>query len=162
MTLRIYLIRHALAAVRDGDRWPDDNERPLTKVGVRYFKKVAEGLEQAAPVPDRVLSSPSLRAWQTAELLTDIGWPSPEVLAALLPGGEPREVVGALPREGRVALVGHGPDLGRLASFLLTEDADRLSIEVKKGAVIAIEIDSDTAQASLKWLASPSMLRRMR
>lgn len=162
MTLRLHLVRHAPAASRDDEQWPDDNERPLSRAGVRYFKQVAAGAARAAPVPDIVFSSPSLRTWQTADLLTGIGWPSPRVLACLLPGGEPRDVVEALPRgDARVALVGHAPDLGRVASLLLAGDPDLLSIEMKKGAVLTIEVGGVGERALLKWLAPPAMLRRM-
>ena len=161
MTLSLYLVRHAEAAERDAERWPDDNERPLTKVGVRSFKKVAAGLALTTSVPETALSSPSLRAWQTAELLAKIGWPSPEALAHLLPGGDPQGVVAALPEDGRVALVGHAPDLGRIASLLLTGDPDRLTVEMRKGSVLTLDVDRSTATASLKWLAQPSMLRRI-
>lgn len=161
MTLRLHFVRHAPAATRDDEQWPDDNARPLTREGIRSFKKVVAGVALTMPVPETVFSSPALRAWQTAELLTEIGWPSPEALAHLLPGGAPEDVVAALPADGRVAMVGHAPDLGRIASLLLTGDPDLLSIEMKKGAVLTIDIDRATASASLKWLAQPSMLRRI-
>lgn len=161
MTLRLSLVRHAPAATRDDEQWPNDSERPLTREGVRYFKKVISGLAQTSPPPDTVFSSPSLRAWQTAELLTAIGWPPPEVLAALLPGGGLSDILSALPDDGRLALVGHAPDLGRVASLLLTGDPDRLLIEMKKGAVLTLDIDRATARASLKSLVQPSTLRRI-
>ena len=161
MTLRLYLVRHAIATERDDAQWPDDSERPLIREGVRSFKKAAVGLATIASIPDAVFSSPARRAWQTAELLTGIGWPSPEVLAALLPGGDPRDILTTLPADGQIALVGHAPDLAQLASLLLSGAADVPSIEMKKGAVLALEVDQTTASASLKWLAQPSMLRRL-
>lgn len=161
MSLRIYLVRHAPAATRDNEQWPDDDERPLTREGTRYFKKVITGLGAALTAPGTVLSSPSLRAWQTADLLTEIGWPSPEVLAALLPGGEASEVLASLPNEGRVALVGHAPDLGRIASLLLTRDPDLVSIEMKKGSVTVLDLDQEGARATLKSVTQPSLLRRI-
>jgi len=161
MTLRLHLVRHALAATRDDERWPDDNGRPLTKEGVRYFRKVAAGVARAMPAPATVLSSPSLRAWQTAELLVEAGWPSPEAFTALLPGGDPNEVTSALPDDGRLALIGHSPDLGRIASLLLTGDPDQLSVEMKKGAILTVEFERETGRATLKSLAQPTMLRRV-
>lgn len=156
----LYLVRHATAFPRDGERWPEDSERPLTREGVKYFRRVVLGVAHLPP-PDAVCSSPWLRAWQTGDLLTEAGWPAPQVLAPLAPGGDPREVVSALPSAERVALVGHAPDLSRLASFLLTGDADLVSIEIKKGGVVALDWDQVLGRATLKWHVAPGLLRRL-
>lgn len=161
MTVQLYLIRHAIAEVRDAERWPEDSERPLSRVGVRHFKSVAAGIARVAPLPQAVLSSPWLRCWQTAQMLSGIGWRAPEVLPSLIPGGDPQASVAALPEEGSVAMVGHSPDLQRLASLLLLGDEDLLSVEMKKGAIIAIEVDRAAGRGVLKWHVPPRLLRRL-
>ncbi|MGE3857846.1 MAG: histidine phosphatase family protein [Dehalococcoidia bacterium] len=162
MSQRLYLVRHAVALPRDPARWPEDSERPLSRGGERYFRRVARGLARTVAPPEVVCSSPWLRAWETALILESAGWPGPQVLPALAPGGDPEAVVATIPAEaGRVVLVGHEPDLGRLASFLLTGDPDRVSIEVKKGGVMLLDHDRDRARATLKWHAAPQFLRRI-
>jgi phosphohistidine phosphatase len=162
MTQRLYLVRHAVALPRDPLRWPEDSERPLSREGERYFRRVATGLARTVPPPDVVVSSPWLRCWETAQALEAVGWPAPEVLPALTPGGEPLDVVAGLPAEAsRVVLVGHAPDLGRLASLLLCADPDLLSIEVKKGGVLLLDYDRERGRATLKWHAPPELLRRI-
>jgi phosphohistidine phosphatase len=162
MTQRIYLIRHAPALTRDPARWVDDSERPLGRDGRRWFARVAIGIDRTVAAPDVVFSSPWLRAWATAELLEAVGWPSPRVLAALVPGGDPGDIASALPAEAsRVAFVGHEPDLGRIASLLLTGDADRLRLQVKKGGLIAIDRDRDRGAATLAGHVPPRLFRRL-
>ncbi len=160
-TLRLFLVRHAIAEDRDAERWPDDADRPLTRRGVRRFRRVAKALAAAAEIPQVVLSSPYLRAWRTADLLAEAGWPAQQVHPALIPGARPDELLPALPQSGALALVGHEPDLGRLASFLLTGDAEGLAFEVKKGGVVCLEMDRAAGVVRLKWHAPPSLLRRL-
>src|SRR5947207_3261160 len=94
----LYLVRHAIAGVRDPNIWPDDSLRPLTKKGARRFRKAACGLGRFVRAPEVVLSSPFARASQTAEILAaEADWPDPlpcdalkeyapsEVMAALTP-----------------------------------------------------------------------------
>ena len=66
--MEIYLIRHAIAEER-GDDWPDDDDRPLTEEGIRRFEEAARGLLEFDAHPVRILTSPLVRARQTAELL---------------------------------------------------------------------------------------------
>jgi phosphohistidine phosphatase len=127
---------------------------------------VVKGLAALDPGIEEVLTSPLVRARQTAELLTlglD-GHPPVRVLDALAPGYPPGRLIsaiGAVTRRPRLALVGHEPDLGLLAAFLI--GAGR-AIPLKKGGVCRIDIGSPTAESSgtLVWLATPGMLRRLR
>ncbi len=64
----LYLIRHGLAEER-GDRWPDDNKRPLTDEGISRMRKATRGLARLGVTVDVVLSSPLVRARQTAEIV---------------------------------------------------------------------------------------------
>src|SRR5213079_2536476 len=65
----ICLIRHAIAAQRDPEQWPDDRDRPLTPKGEQRFRKTARGLAGVVPRMDVVFSSPLERAWRTAAIL---------------------------------------------------------------------------------------------
>ena len=155
-------MRHAIAFERDASRWPDDRERPLTPEGIRKFRKVAAQLADFAKKPGRVLASPLVRAWDTALLLQkEAGWPKPEPLPALEPGGDPNDVLAQLRRgkSSRVALVGHEPDLSRLLAVCIAGEGARVGIEMKKGGVAELRFSVPrVGGATLRWLAPPRLL----
>lgn len=162
--IQLYLIRHGLAGER-GEAWPDDAKRPLTTEGVAGLRREAKGLEAFGVVFDRVLTSPLVRARQTADVVAQALAPRGAVvnLDALAPGGTPAALIAALAehaRQGSVAVVGHEPDLGRLAARLLGAKA---AIPFKKGAVCRIDLDTvpPTHPGCLVWFAPPKMLRRL-
>ena len=161
----LYLVRHGEAGNADASRWPDDRDRPLTADGEKKFGEVAEGLAKLASSVDVTLSSPLVRAWQTAVILEKrAGWPAPVRFDALA-GASPADVVDGLQPHSAaaaVALVGHEPSLSELASYLLTGDADRVSITMRKGGVICLESDDGAPRAGgahLEWMARPRILR---
>ena len=79
-SLEILIVRHAPAMTRDPLQWPDDRLRPLSPKGERRFAEVAQGLAQLIPQVDRLLTSPWLRARQTAEILQrEADWKALEV-----------------------------------------------------------------------------------
>src|SRR5215470_6461554 len=65
----LLLARHADAATRDPDQWPDDTLRPITEKGRKTQAKVAKALADLSFTPELVLTSPWIRAAQTAEIL---------------------------------------------------------------------------------------------
>ena len=71
--MRIVLLRHGPAGERDPLRWPDDRERPLTDKGVTRTRQAVRGLLRLEQSVDAVLTSPLLRAEQTARVLADEG-----------------------------------------------------------------------------------------
>ena len=125
--LRLYLVRHAIAEDRDPVLWPEDGKRPLTQRGVRRFRRAARGISALVPEVDVLLSSPFVRAWDTALMLTDeAGWPQPLTCDELTTDA-PTAVISALqPYADRelIALVGHEPYLGHFAAALLGSEAD--------------------------------------
>jgi phosphohistidine phosphatase len=163
----VYLIRHAIAEMRDPLQWPDDSRRPLTPEGIDRFRKAANGLAALAPSVSAVLSSPWRRSWETAQLLQEVaGWPKPARCEALEGDRSPRGVVLVLRQQiqaDSVALVGHEPQMHLLASYLLTGDAARLLIEFKKGGAAAFTIEASLrpGTASLLWALPPRVLRAL-
>ena len=123
----LILWRHAEAV----DGIPD-NTRELTERGLRQAHKVAEWLESRRPKKLRVLVSPTTRTRQTASAFTK----DFEIVPALAPGNDIAGILGACgwpDGGGSVLIVGHQPELGRLASLLLSgEEADWT---IKKGAL---------------------------
>ena len=115
---QIYLIRHGLAEDR-GDAWPDDAQRPLTDRGVSRVRKTARGLAAIGVAFDVILTSPLVRARQTADAIASVFEPRPPIVPtdALAPGGSYQALVAELEKTGRrtrIGLVGHEP---RAASF---------------------------------------------
>ena len=164
-TIELYLVRHAIAAER-GPKYPDDRLRPLTPAGSKKFAASVPGLMALDVVIDFVLTSPLVRARDTATLLASGLKPKPAIaeIEALAPGGRPAAVVEAIKthakRHRRLALVGHEPDLGELAAKLL---GARGNVEFKKGGVALIDVDGATpgGPGTLRWMLTPKALRAL-
>jgi phosphohistidine phosphatase len=163
----LLIVRHAIAFERDPRRWRDDGARPLSPEGRRRARKAAAGLKEFSESPDRLLTSPLIRARQTAQILTDVaGWPRAEETPELSPGVSALATLTLLGKERckLVAVVGHQPGLGRLLTACLLGDGADLSIEMKKNAVACLSFEGSprAGRAVLKWLATPRMLRGFR
>ncbi len=165
--MELLIVRHAIALPRDRRRWPDDAARPLSPSGARRARKAAAGLKGLCKVPDRLLTSPLLRARQTAEILTEVaGWPRAEAAPELKAGAGAEAVLALLGklRSKRMAIVGHQPDLSVLLNACLLEDRGAFTVEMKKNAVACLIFRgrARAGGAALKWLATPRMLRGFR
>ncbi len=162
--VRLYLIRHAIAFERD-DKWPDDAKRPLTHKGIARMREVVEGLRELDVEFDLVITSPLVRAKQTADVIL-AGWDNAPALAvsdALVPGGTPAAVAEVLAPHTKlknIALIGHEPSLGDLGAWLIGAKAP---LAFKKGGVACIEMPTlpVVGAGQLVWLATPKMLRRL-
>lgn len=165
--MELLILRHAIAFPKDPGRWPDDAQRPLTAEGVRRARRAAAGFKRLATRPALVLTSPWVRARDTATVFTQAArWPKAVECAALAPDGRPEEVLAALRRqEGGgdcVAVVGHQPHLGELLALCLP--ATRAAgFELKKSAIARVRFDGAprAGQGVLEWLLSPRVLRRL-
>ena len=128
----LYLVRHAAAFGRDPNRWPDDSRRPLTPEGEEEFRLAARGLARIAPRTDAVLSSPYQRAWQTAEILSELdSWPEPEPSPVLEPTIPPEKATLTLEDYAdakSVAVVGRSPRASRISSTNSATSAWRLAL----------------------------------
>lgn len=112
--MRVYLVRHAEAAPGEPDEL-----RTLTQRGREQARGLGERFAREGVRPDAILSSPLLRARETAAGIAKAFGIEPEASAELAPGCD----TGALRRavEGRgetVVAVGHQPDCGRIAAAL--------------------------------------------
>jgi phosphohistidine phosphatase len=161
----LYLIRHAVAEER-GDAWPDDSRRPLSEDGIAKMKKNARGLVRIGVVFDVVLTSPLVRARQTAEIVAAAYSTRPPivVIESLSTEGSTQAVITDLEaqsRRGRIALVGHEPNIGELAAKLA---GARRAFEFKKGAVCRIDVESlpPAGPGTLKWFLTPRIMRELR
>src|SRR5712671_6923681 len=161
----LYFVRHGLAAER-GDAWPDDTKRPLTDEGMSRMRKAVRGLAHVGVSVEVVLSSPLVRARQTAEIVAAGLDPRPSLVNvdSLAPDGTYAAVVADLEkhaRKTRIALVGHEPMLGELAARLI---GSRHPFEFKKGGVCRIDVEDlpPAGPGDLRWMLTPKMLRALK
>jgi phosphohistidine phosphatase len=127
------------------------------------MRAIVRGWNRMGIGVDLVLTSPLVRAAQTAKILADglEERPELETLPALTPGHAPTRVARALSlkyQRASVALVGHEPDLGALAAWLVRAENP---VPFKKGGAARIDVDAwpPVQDGTLIWLATPKLLR---
>src|SRR5580765_7755473 len=158
---QLFLIRHGVAEER-GDAWPDDAKRPLSEDGIERFQRSVRGLARLDVWIDVVLTSPLVRARQTADIVASAFDPRPSIITieSLAPGGSYASLVADLEKHGRkthIALVGHEPGIGELGARLI---GSRHSFEFKKGAVCRIDVDEipPVGPGDLRWFLTPKAM----
>ena len=159
----IYILRHATAVQRGTSVYPND-DRPLTEDGIDKMEKAARGIATLIDGIDVIVTSPLLRAQETAKIAADaLGAKHKiELCKELLPGSSMKKLLLYLAKYknlNRIILVGHEPDLGYLASALL--GSENSVIEFKKGSLCCIEISGLPPRGSgtLQWHLQPKHLR---
>lgn len=162
--MELYLIRHGIAEEAAPNQ--QDEERQLTQEGRRKTRKVAKQLYKLGLRFDLILTSPLIRARQTAELLEKVGLSTEiEELAALSPEGEIQNWLSWLetPQHSdlaRLALVGHQPNLGDWAETLVWGKPNN-GIVLKKAGTIGLTVPrsrSPIGSSQIFWLTSPKLL----
>lgn len=166
----LYLIRHGIAIdldVIDADRIDLDRSRHLTKIGRKKIQQVAKSLQIANLQFDRIVSSPLVRAHQTAELLLAQNLSSQlELSEDLAPSGNLESWLTWWESQSmqqpieKLALVGHEPNLSEWAELLIFGSVQHKLI-LKKGGVIALKFPSDKIEigtAQLHCLIPPKYL----
>ena len=163
--MEIYILRHGIAVERGTKGYKNDSDRPLTKEGAEKMEQIAKTLLAMEVQFDLILSSPYVRAQQTAQIVgAELG---EEVTFTdfLIPGANGLELIGEINDEKpqRVLLVGHEPDLSELISVLVTGVTEAM-IELKKGGLCKLTSDklSFGKSATLNWLLTPRQLRSLR
>jgi phosphohistidine phosphatase len=168
MALELLLLRHGIAEDADpcDPAGPElaDARRPLSAAGRRRTMAVLKVLVRLDLRADLLVTSPLLRAHQTAELALAAGLAQQLSRSeALAPGGDAlawvrqgQAAADAPWPDGRVVLVGHEPDLGNLAAALIGAPAG--SIVLKKAGVALLACSAGAPSARLLLLASPRML----
>jgi len=166
--MRVLIIRHGRAEDRPSSpgALKHDAARRLTPSGRKDMRQVARGLHRIAPAIDVLAASPLVRAGETAEIVGRVfDGAEPIELQALAPGGAPKALLKWLaqqPSDATVALVGHEPDLSRLAGLLLAGRGESF-LDLKKGAACLVEFDGRPKPGAgrLLWALAPGQLRRL-
>lgn len=167
--MKLYILRHGEAADRDDPCYENDVDRPLVRKGVRRTRALARVLRRLDVTFDVILSSPLVRARETAEIVEqELRLESRlELTEHLAPTGDVDKLVSWInqlrPKPANVLLVGHEPDASRLISLLCTGGPD-LALTLKKGGLCRMEIESLSVGrcASLEWLLAPDVMRPKR
>jgi len=159
--MRLYLVRHGIASDHIGGAVTRDSERPLTEEGIAEMKLVARALTKINKKPDLILSSPLVRARQTAEIIADAFGVTVTLTDSLAPAGSAASIFKAINRhEGvnQAYLVGHEPDMGMLANKLLWAGLE-CEMPFKKAAVMRIDVADmpPTSPGLLKWYMPPKL-----
>ena len=160
MTIELYLLRHAHAG--DPMKWEgSDFDRPLSAKGRDQAERMGTLLAALGFDPDAVVTSPRLRARETADLFAGHLGIRPVIDDRLAEMLSPAVVDGILTDAGdptSVVLVGHDPDFSETLGLL----TGALDIEMRKGAMARIDIARPLAAGTgiLRWLLPPELIRR--
>jgi phosphohistidine phosphatase len=162
--VRLYLIRHGKAV--SADLGVGDGERPLAPEGRMGMARVARRLNVLGVRWRLILTSPLVRARETAEILRKAGLaPSVEEVGELAPGGGfaawlPFLAGWHAEKCGDLAVVGHLPSLALWAESLVWGE-ERQRFVLKAGGIIGLELPDGgplLGTCSLFWLTSPKLL----
>jgi phosphohistidine phosphatase len=162
--MELLLLRHAEANPANSGR---DDERGLSGIGRRNAELVGASLARLDRIPELILSSPLVRARQTAEaLVAGLGTGTPpeiRTVKELQPGATPATIMKMLEPEAgrsRVAVVGHQPDIGRVLSFMISGGSMELEFSIRPGTVCLTEVNTIPLKspARLLLLVPPSVL----
>ena len=152
--MKLVVVRHAAAVDRSFDI-PEDI-RYLTPEGRVFFRKTARTMLKNGIEPSLILSSPLLRAVQTADILAEtLSYSGPFVVRDELRPGFDTQALAKLLDDYRsvdeLVLVGHEPDLSTVVSFLSSRPG---GFNFKKGAAVKLKIDASNLQGAtvFKWL----------
>jgi len=165
--MNIYLLRHGDAVDRLTGGCAHDEERPLTEKGQQEAHIAATSLRGMGVTIAQIFASPLVRATQTGDIAAEILRPTRGLTRcdALAPGGTPEEIIAALAAVGTdesVLLVGHMPDLGELAGWLIWGDS-LVALPFRTGGLCRITVPNPPlpGQGDFRWFAPPKLLRRL-
>jgi phosphohistidine phosphatase len=164
--MQLYIVRHGIAIDREDPKSPSDPERYLTAEGLKKTREVARGFAALKISPDVFLSSPYVRAMQTAEIFAEeVKFAKSRIKQTelLLPGAEPaaffRELLRTSRSEESAICFGHAPQLDELIAFAVGTKKD--VTQLKKAGAACLELTRISPPAgSLVWLSTPKILRK--
>lgn len=167
--ITLYILRHGIAVERGAAGFTQDSERPLTAEGKQKLRRIIKAMRDMELEFDLILTSPYLRARQTAEMVAGAFRlrNKLQLCPPLVAEAEAEEVVDYLkamqPMPESVLLVGHEPQLSQLISLLIS-GTPTLSITFKKGGLCKLTVPMWKAGpcAILDWLLTPRQMALMK
>ncbi len=162
--MRIYLIRHSNAVDPGTPGYEDDSQRPLTERGRDKMNKIASSLKKMKVKPDLIVSSPYVRARQTAEILAKVMKYKRNICFSdtLIPMGDAGELIGEVNEKydvDELVLISHEPFISNLVGALTAGNPD-IAVNIKNGGVCCLSADDLHMErtAVLEWLLTPKIL----
>jgi len=155
----LHLLRHAHAG--DPEAWHGPEAmRPLSEKGQAQAERLGSFLADIAFKTDAVITSPKLRAAQTAEVIAGhlgVVVNEDDRLAGSLDLDTLEALLSRAENPDRPVLVGHDPDFSELLALL----CDAGNVPMRKGALAKIEVDRPlrAGGGTLRWLIPPDALR---
>jgi phosphohistidine phosphatase len=163
----LYLVRHGIAIDREDPKCPAEAERYLTEDGIKKTRDVARGVAAISEKPDLLLSSPYVRAMQTALLFAArLKYPMQKIRKSnlLLPGSDVAALFRELARDKNMESVfcfGHAPHLDEAIAMILGIKHDATSL--KKAGVACFELRRVAPPSgTLIWLGTPKLLKKLK
>ncbi len=164
--MKCIFFRHGIAV--EQEEWNgQEQDRPLTDKGVKRTGQSGRGLRNLSVTPTHLLTSPLLRARQTADILHGLFRPRPAVHISddLSPGAAPEKLcslLATLPVDSVVICIGHEPHLSLAAAFLLTgKPGAWLSLKKAGACLIRLEEAARPAKGLLEWWLTAGQLRAL-
>jgi phosphohistidine phosphatase len=162
--MNLYIVRHAIAVDSGTPGYEDDSQRPLTDAGRKKMKKIVKGLRELGIELDAIVTSPYVRARDTAMILAKEFEMKDSVTLSdnLIPPGNFADLISEIREKhdvGNLALVGHEPMLSSLISWLTTGNT-AMKVTLKKGGVAFLSTDNlyEEGRAALQWLLTPALM----
>lgn len=158
--MELYLLRHAIAE----DRSPSgrDEDRRLTDEGREKLRRVMKRASKAEVAPSLILSSPLVRAMQTAEIAAEILTYAGEIVRvdSLTPDSSPKDVwdeIRTHKDETAILLAGHEPLFSATTAYLL--GATRSMVDFRKAGLVRIDVHGFGASPAgvLQWMLTPKL-----
>jgi phosphohistidine phosphatase len=165
--MNLYILRHGLAVVHGHPDYESDADRPLTPEGEAKLSLITKAMEALDLSFDVIVSSPFVRARQTAEIVAEAFKVKLQFSETLIPGGSAKQLIEFINRLAPpwqdIMVVGHEPYLSELISLLVSGNPD-FSINLKKGGLCKLSASSlkHGRCATLEWLLTPKQMGLMK
>ncbi len=163
---QLYVMRHGIAVARGDPDFPDDAKRPLTPEGKKKLRGIAKGLVRLGLCVDSIVSSPLVRAAETAAIVAEVLGPGTPVEFSdhLRPGGSWQALVTSLGKQTghhSVLVVGHEPGLSNGVAKMIGNA--RASFQFKKGGCCRIDFATVPPHppGQLIWWLTPRVMRKI-
>jgi phosphohistidine phosphatase len=166
--VQIYIVRHGDAINRDDPRVTSDEMRELTSEGRDEVELMSLLLARLDVKPDLILTSPLIRARQTAEIIASVtgAQSAPSVSDELAPGGSLAAVLNDILSHGRpkqTVLTGHMPGVGAMAAYLIWREP-HMALPFRTGEICRVDLPDDSPVAGygdLRWAIPPRIASRL-
>jgi phosphohistidine phosphatase len=157
--MELYFLRHGDAGAPEG--WKgSDAERPLSREGIARIEKEARAIALLRPTLDMILTSPLVRARQTAQIVAKKMRLAKvtvveERLAPGFAAADLERILAERPSLRGLLLVGHEPDFSRVISACIGGGR----VECKKGSLVRVDMGAPPSlTGTLVWLLPPRVL----